>query len=181
MVIEERRGESRASARGNGLRACVSEAKKPSNFRNALCSSFPGFSRSLSLYAGCLHKRTLELIAPEVECAQARQIADRLGNRACTPRERATGTIRERSPFPSSRSPVLSSLPCVAWNQHGSGIEARTRERIALEHELLQARQIPDRLGNCACTPRKRATGTIRERSSFPSSRSPFLSSLSPV
>ena len=76
---------------------------------------------------------------------------------------------------------VSLDFPRVCWLQQGAVIESRTRESIALEAEVLQVRQAADRLGNCACTPRERATGTIRERSSFPSSRSPVLSSLSLV
>ena len=67
----------------------------------------------LAMLKGLNMARTLELVGREDEPLQTRQIPDRLGNRACTPRERATGTIRERSSFPSSRSPVLSSLSLV--------------------------------------------------------------------
>ena len=86
------------------------------------------------------------------------------------------------SSFLVPRSPVGSLVfSRVCWNQHGSGIEARTREGIAEEPEVPQVRQVPDRLWDPTCTSRERATGTIRERSPFPSSRSPVLSSLSPV
>ena len=183
MVVEERKREDRASARGNGLRACASVAKKRLPISGTLFVPRSPDSLEVSLcMLGAYTNVPWSLLDWRYSpCRLVRfPIDSGIGpaHRGSARQEQSVSALRSRArALPSS----LRSLPCVAWNQHGSGIEARTRERIALEPERVQARQIADRLGNRACTPRERATGTIRERSPFPSSRAPQFSPLSPV
>ena len=98
---------ARRKPRGRGLRACQEGGQSFSDFRNILLSFLvPRFlaprilSFSLVRMPGAtrsgIESRTRELVPLELEHPQVRQVPDRLGDRACTSRERGTC---EKSPI----------------------------------------------------------------------------------
>ena len=105
VTAREERGREQKSAREAQRERSQKGGQSLSDFRN-ICSrssfpssSLPGFSRFLSCVCRLQHNArglTFELIVPELELLQARQVPDRLGNRTCTSQERGT---REKSPI----------------------------------------------------------------------------------
>ena len=119
VTAREKRGtRKREESTGKAHERSQSTSRKEGQrFQGLLRSSYPILSRSLvpnvvprspifrvSRFLSCMpgttrsgiESRTRKLVPPEIECLQVRQVPDRLGNGACTSRERGTC---EKSPI----------------------------------------------------------------------------------